>query len=287
MTAMNIQTLLHSIRPLLDSRLEGEVLLASVLGVSRTYLHTWPGHIIKPEQKKCFDALVHRRLCGEPLAYLVGNKEFWSLSLMVTPAVLIPRPETELLVEQALHYGAAKGEVDYRVLDLGTGSGAIALALAVERPSWKIVAVDRSNAALEVALQNAKNLGVTTVQFYQSDWFSYFSNMNICHKQFDMIIANPPYIAPQDIQCLTKELQYEPKEALFSEPDGIQAIWHIIQEAPHYLKNKAWLMLEHGCNQDSIAATYMQLAGFSKIKNIRDLAGLNRIIMAYHETDKD
>lgn len=253
-------------------RLDVECLLAHVLNVSRTYLHTWPEQEITFEQKKCFDALLYRRMQGEPLAYIVGYQEFWSLPLMVSKAVLIPRPETELLVEQALAY-FPKTIPNIRLLDLGTGSGAIALALASERPNWQIIAVDKSLDALFIAKKNAQDLNIKNVEFYQSDWFSAVS----LQKQFDIIVGNPPYLVPGDIHLQQAELKCEPEEALVSRPDGLEDCRKIIQMAPRYLAVKGWLMLEHGYDQGQALVALMNAHGFTEVQDLNDLAGLSRV----------
>ena len=177
---------------------------------------------------------------------------------------MIPRPETELLVEQALAFGEKK-ETPFRVLDLGTGSGAIALALAVEHPEWEISAIDKSVAALDVARENAQNLRIDNIQFYHSDWFAVFQPAVSC---FDVIIANPPYIHPSDKHLQAGDLRYEPKQALISAPDGLTDLGKIIQEAPHYLVAGSWLMVEHGFDQADSVAAFMLSQGFTQVQNI-------------------
>jgi len=255
--------------------LDVELLLAHVLGVSRTYLHTWHEKIITEQQKEAFESLVARRTAGEPVAYLIGSKEFWSLPLVVSKAVLIPRPETECVVALVLDK-VNKASGNLRVLDLGTGSGAIALALAIERPLWNITAVDRSRAALEIAVLNAKNNLITNVEFIQSDWFSCFEAMGPKKIAFDIIVGNPPYISPNDIH-LAGEIRYEPQEALISLPDGLQDLKKITREAPPYLVSKGWLFLEHGFDQSVFVKKTMESAGFTEIQTYKDLADLNRV----------
>lgn len=252
--------------------LEAEVLLAHVLGVSRTYLRAWREKTVTEQQKQAFESLVSRRCVGEPLAYLMGTKEFWSLPLVVSKSVLIPRSETECLVELVLNKFAEASD-SLRVLDLGTGSGAIALALAVERPQWKVVGVDRSMAALEIAVLNAKNNRIGNVEFMQSDWFSC---VEADKTKFDIVVGNPPYIHPNDIH-LEGDIRYEPKEALISLPDGLQDLKKIIMEAPEYLVSKGWLFLEHGFDQDVFVKKSMELAGFSDVQTYKDLADLSRV----------
>ncbi len=258
-------------------RLEAEVLLAHTLGVSREYLYTRPLQSIKGSEKRQFEDLITRRFQGEPIAYLIGCKEFWSLPLMVSNEVLIPRPETELLVEQALEC-LSKDRQGIRVLDLGTGSGAIALALAVERPDWQIVAVDKKEAALNIARKNAKNLAVTNVEFYQSDWFNYFGDD---HLHFDIIVSNPPYIASYDVHLERGDCRYEPKEALIAGEKGLQELKFIIFHAINYLAPKGWLILEHGFDQALALKDWMQFCHFKEVKSFQDLAGLDRVVMGH------
>lgn len=257
--------------------LEAELLLGHVLGVSRSYLRAWHEKSLTEQQKQAFESLVSRRCVGEPLAYLVGTKEFWSLPLVVSKSVLIPRPETECLVELVLNNTGCRDRTSLppegiRVLDLGTGSGAIALALAIERPQWKIIGIDRSNAALEIAVLNAKNNRIGNVQFMQSDWFSCFEADK---TRFDIIVGNPPYIHPND-NHLEGDIRYEPKEALISLPDGLQDLKKIILEAPEYLVSKGWLFLEHGFDQAVFVRNSMDVVGFRDVQTYKDLAGLDR-----------
>jgi len=261
-------------------RLEAEILLAHALRVSRTYLYAYADKPLSAQEVAQFRALIARRLLGRPVAYLVGEKEFWSLTLQVNEFTLIPRPETELLVEAAL----ARLAVDSRdtVIDLGTGSGAIALAIASERRQCQMVATDVSLAALEVAQHNAKNLRLPQIQFVQSDWFS-----NLTSTRAYLIVSNPPYIAEDDLYLEQNELRYEPQEALISGVDGLEALRHIIQYAPFYLQNSGWLLVEHGYNQGARVAQLFEQHGYVQVMTHSDLAGLPRvtagkIIHAYH-----
>ncbi len=270
----SIHSLLEANAQKLQSLLEAQILLAYVLGVSRSYLYSWPDRC--PDEAACqqYERLILRRQRGEPIAYIVGVKEFWSLPFSVSHEVLIPRPETELIVELVLKYIAK--EPMRRVLDLGTGSGAIACALAKEFPRWQIVAVDKSDQALRIATENAKNLALTNVEFYQSDWFSIFSAN---HTLFDVIVGNPPYISPRDHHLQAPDIQYEPRSALISAPDGLTDLKRIIQESPQFLASNGWLVLEHGFDQSDHVRSLMEEAGLTGICCFKDLAGLGRVTL--------
>lgn len=258
-----------------EIQLEVSVLLAHVLSVNRSHLYAWPQQTVTTVQKQEFEALIFRRRLGEPIAYLTGYKEFWSLPFKVSKAVLIPRSETELVVECALNCISSIDQ-NVRVLDLGTGSGAIALALASERPHWKITAVDKQEAALAVAKENAKNLAITNVEFYLSDWFSHFLPED---KPFNIVVSNPPYIAPHDIHLRYGDSRYEPKEALIAKENGLDDLKKIISHAKRYLVPGGWLILEHGFKQASDLQAWMQIWHFDQIKTVQDLAGLDRVTM--------
>lgn len=250
-------------------RLDAEVLLAAALERPRSYLHAWPERLPEPEQSACFMAWLDRRCAGEPVAYLLGRREFWSLELDVTPDTLIPRPETELLVELAL----ARLPVDrpISVADLGAGSGAIALALAVERPLARIVATDRSPAALIVARRNARRLNIRNVEFREGDWCAPLGN-----ERFDLIAANPPYVAAADPRWRQGELRFEPPAALVAGDEGLDALRVIIAQAPDVLKPGGWLLLEHGYDQGEAVPALLRERGFDAVSDHRDGAGLSR-----------
>ena len=250
-------------------RLDAEVLLAAALERPRSYLHAWPDRTPEPEQSARFVAWLGRRCTGEPIAYLLGRREFWSLELEVSPDTLIPRPETELLVELAL----ARLPVDrpVAVADLGTGSGAIALALAVERPLARIVATDRSPAALTVARRNARRLNIRHVEFREGYWCAPLGN-----ERFDLIAANPPYVAAADPRWRVGELQFEPPAALVSGADGLDALRAIIAQAPDYLKPDGWLLLEHGYDQGEAVPALLRERGFVMVSDYRDAADISR-----------
>jgi release factor glutamine methyltransferase len=270
---MTINELLQDITPQLPPptpRLEAEILLAHALQVSRAHLYAHAEQLLSSQEVMQFKRLVAQRLLGKPVAYLVGEKEFWSLTLQVNEATLIPRPETELLVEATL----ARLSTQQRetVIDLGTGSGAIALAIASERRHCRVIAADFSLEALEVAQRNAKNLHLPQIEFVHSHWFS-----NLVGKRAHVIVSNPPYIAQDDLYLEQNELRYEPQEALVSGVDGLDALRHIIQNASFYLENSGWLLVEHGYNQGERVARLFEQQGYIQITTHRDLAGLPRV----------
>ena len=247
--------------------LDAGILLAFALDVPRVRLKSHPEQPRTPADLERYLALLERRAQGEPLAYITGTREFWTLELRVTPAVLVPRPETELLVERALALGAAAGA---RVADLGTGSGAIALALAAERPAWQIVAVDASRAALAIATDNARRLGFTNLTFESSNWFSALAG-----QRFALIVSNPPYVDARDPAL--QALRYEPRQALTPGDDALADLRAIIQAAPAHLLPGGWLALEHGAAQGTAVAHELVARGFGSVRSHRDLAGHERV----------
>lgn len=251
------------------AHIDTEVIFCHVLHLSKTELYLAGKNELKPEQLQAIQLLVARRRAGEPIAYLIGHKEFWSLPLQVTKDTLIPRPETELLVELTLAK-LPKNEA-CQVLDMGTGTGAIALALAHERPNWQIVATDINEDTLSVAMANAKNLGLSNVKFLASDWFN-----NLTGLQFDGIVANPPYIAASDEHLQLGDLRFEPKQALVAPEHGLGFLRHIISHAQTYLKDTGWLLVEYGYNQVAEVDALFKAAQFNQIQNHQDLAGIGR-----------
>ena len=254
-----------------DRRLDAEVLLAFILGRPRTHLVAWPDRLLSQAQQDAYNKLIERRLLGEPVAYLKGKKEFWSLSLKVTADTLIPRPDTETLVLRALEL-IPEG-TSWHIADLGTGSGAIAAAVAVERPCCRILATDVSQATLIVAAENFRSLGLNSVDTRQGDWFKALPEGTV----LDMILSNPPYVAEGDPHLQQDGLPWEPDPALLSGPDGLNAIRDLIAEASGYLKPGGWLILEHGFDQGEPVRRLMQRAGLSDIRTRRDLGGRDRI----------
>ena len=251
------------------ARLDAALLLAYVLGKSRSYLRTWPEQAVTGEQAQRFAALIERRRTGEPVAYILGRQGFWSLDLEVAPHTLIPRADTELLVETAL---ALLPAGPARVLDLGTGTGAIALALASERPGWTLVGVDRVPEAVALAERNRVRLKRGNARFCESHWFSALAG-----ERFQMILANPPYIAADDRHLGEGDVRFEPASALVAGPDGLDDIRAIIEQAPAYLEAGGWLLLEHGFDQAAAVRDLFAARGFITVESRRDLGGHERI----------
>jgi release factor glutamine methyltransferase len=254
--------------------LEAQVLLAHVLRVDRAWLAAHAQDPLPRAKATSFFALARRRRTGEPVAYLTGFREFWGMTLAVTPNVLIPRPETETLVEQALN--RLPRDRDVRIADLGTGSGAIALALARERPRAKIVATDVSDAALTVADANARRHGAVNVEFLRADWYDDGVFMPLAAR-FDAIVSNPPYIAAGDPHLSQGDVRYEPIAALTSGVDGLDALRAIVAGARERLAADGFIALEHGYDQAPAVRMLLADAGFVDIESVRDLAGIQRV----------
>lgn len=253
------------------ARLEAEVLLGAITGKSRTHFFAWPDKALSCEEETGFHQLVQRRCQGTPIAYLTGTREFWSREFAVTPDVLIPRPETELLVELALE--RIPTDRAFRIADLGTGSGAIAVTLALERPMAQVTALDISPAAIAVARHNAERLGANNVRFLLSDWFAALSG----EPRFDLIVSNPPYIAENDPHLSQGDVRFEPRTALSSGPDGLDAVRKISREAPRHLNQDGWLLFEHGFDQAETVAAVLSEQKFSGIQGVHDLQGHRRV----------
>lgn len=252
-----------------EARAQAELLLAAALDRPRSWLYAHGDHTVAPEAVALFRAQVQRCARGEPVAYLLGRHAFWSLELEVGPATLVPRPETELLVELALQRLPADGAL--RVLDLGTGSGAIALAIAHERPCANVTAVDASAPALAIARRNAARLGLEGVRLLRSDWFS-----AVRDECFDLVVSNPPYLADDDPHLLQGALPFEPRMALSSGPDGLEALRRICADAPERLSRGGWLLFEHGHLQGEAARRLLAASGFESVTTWRDLEGRER-----------
>jgi len=264
----DIRTILRNATDMLGERLEAELLLAHVLDVNRAWFFAHAEDVIGAAAQARFNELVHRRAGGEPVAYITGRRDFWSLPLDVSPATLIPRPETELLVEQVLARLRGGGSL----LDLGTGSGAIALAVASERPDAVVAAVDASAAALEVARGNATKLGLGRVCFFAGDWFA-----PVAGRRFDVVASNPPYIEADDRHLGEGDLRFEPLSALASGPDGLDDIRRIAANAPAHLAPGGWLLVEHGWNQGAAVRDIFLAAGGSDVFTARDLEDRDRV----------
>jgi release factor glutamine methyltransferase len=253
-----------------SARLDAELLLAHTLGCTRSALTLHGDVLLSPAQAAGFAALVAQRLERVPVAYLLGEKEFWSLSLQVTPAVLVPRPETEVLVELALQFLPA-GSAS-RVLDLGTGSGAIALALATERPQAQVTGSDVSEAALAIAAANGARLGLRQIRWRAGSWFD-----AVPGERFDLIVSNPPYVAADDphLQALTAE----PRGALSSGPTGLEAYERLIPAARDHLTATGWIVLEHGASQAPQIQNLLEVNGFYNVRSHPDYSGALRVTL--------
>jgi len=250
-------------------RLDAELLLAAAIGKSRSYLHTWPERIVSSEDAEAYAGYLQRRRAGEPVAYILGQQGFWKIDLEVAPHTLIPRPDTELLVETALELQPA---APAKVLDLGTGTGAIALALASDCPVWQVTAVDRVDEAVALAERNRQRLGLGNVKVLASHWFS-----SLAGERFDLIVSNPPYIAAQDPHLVEGDVRFEPSSALVAGADGLDDLRLIVSEAPQYLLPGGWLLLEHGYDQADAVRALLAVQGFTEVASRKDLGGHERI----------
>lgn len=252
-----------------SARADAEILLAHCLQKSRTWLFTWPDKTLDATRIAAFQHLLGERLRGIPIAHLTGQREFWTLNLKVTPDTLIPRPESELLVETALQLLPPHPT---KVLDLGTGTGAIALAIGSERPDIQVTACDFSATALAVAAENAKANHLQNVQWIQSDWFTALPT-----QRFSLIVSNPPYIEQDDPHLTQGDVRFEPLTALTAGKDGLDDLHHIVQTAPQWLETSGWLLLEHGYKQGNAVTALLQANGFQNVRCLPDLAGNDRV----------
>jgi release factor glutamine methyltransferase len=257
-----------------DAKFQLLLLLQHALNVNRAWLIAHENDALQANIYAAYSAMLQRRLNGEPIAYILGYREFYGLNLKVSIDTLIPRADTETLVEAAL----AKISLHEKshILDLGTGTGAIALAIAKHRPQAHVTALDASQAALDIAIENAQNLNIPNVKFILSDWSSALNQNNIMQK-FDVIVSNPPYIEAADTHLKQGDLRFEPLSALASGADGLDAIRTIITQAPNHLNPHGWLLLEHGYNQADKVAALLKQAGFSEVSHAKDLAGIERV----------
>jgi release factor glutamine methyltransferase len=249
---------------------DARILLQHTLGVNHAFILTHPDQALSAAQQQYFCRLVARRMDGEPVAYLVGECDFYDLTFKVTPDVLIPRPETEILVELALMRLSVNS--NSRILDLGTGSGAIALTLARHCPQANVVAVDLSPAAVSVARENADHLNINNVFIVTGNWFSELSG-----EKFDLIVSNPPYVAENDPHLNRGDLRFEPRMALTASNDGLTCIRNIIAGASDYLEAGGWLLFEHGYDQAEVCRQLLEAAGFAETFSHPDLAGIMRV----------
>ncbi|EKT62488.1 peptide chain release factor N(5)-glutamine methyltransferase [Providencia burhodogranariea] len=252
-----------------SAKRDAEILLQHITGQSRTFIFAFAETKLKVPEISALELLLQRREQGEPIAYLIGEREFWSLPLFVSPATLIPRPDTECLVEQAL---ARLPKKACQILDLGTGTGAIALALASECPESAIIGVDFNPDAVSLAKRNQQRLAIKNVQFLQSDWFTSLST-----KQFDMIVSNPPYIDENDYHLQQGDVRFEPLTALVADNQGLSDLAHIVSGAKTHLKGQGWLLVEHGWQQGAAVRELFKQCGYSNVETCQDYGGRDRI----------
>ena len=253
-----------------EASFEANLLCQQVLNVNRAWLISHQSDALEANQQAGFEALLQRRLNGEPMAYILGSREFYGLQLKTTPETLIPRPDTETLVEAA--FAKIPQNASLNILDLGTGTGAVALAIASQRPQTKVIAVDASLEALKVATENAQDFKLANVRLLESNWFSALGG-----EKFDVIVSNPPYIAQDDEHLKQGDLRFEPLSALASGADGLDDIRKIIQDAPDFLNPNGWLMLEHGYDQADAVAALLNARGFRQIDHVKDIVGTLRV----------
>ena len=253
---------------------DAKVMLANILGKSQTYLFTWPDKTLDAGQKARFEAAIAKRKRGEPVAYIIGKRDFWTLSLFTSPDTLIPRPDTEVLVEQVLNWANQQSSASLSICDLGTGTGAIALALASELPEASVTGVDYQEGAVKLATRNAQANSIANAHFVQSDWFSALAG-----QTFDIIVSNPPYIEESSPYLNEGDVRFEPKTALTSGTDGLDDIKHIINSAPHYLNKGALLAFEHGLDQGVAVNALLVDAGFVDVKTVKDYGNNDRVTL--------
>lgn len=253
-----------------EAKFEAQLLLQNVLNVNRAWLLAHESDALQDKIKADFESLLARRLLGEPIAYILGQREFFGLNLIVSPDTLIPRPDTETLVETALD--KIPTDTPFTVLDLGTGTGAVALAIAEHRPEAQVTAIDASSGALDIAKRNANQLDLVQVDFRLSNWFSALEG-----ERFNLIVSNPPYIEQHDIHLTQGDLRFEPMSALASGTDGLDDIRQIVDNCLLHLHPQGWLMLEHGYNQAHLVTDLMAQSGLIDITTIKDLGANDRV----------
>lgn len=260
--------------PVSDSpRLDVELLLSWVLGKERVWLYTWPETELSDAQQAEFDRALTRRRKGEPIAHIMGEREFWSLPLYVDASTLIPRPDSERLVELAL--ALTERAPSGRALDLGTGTGALALAFASERPAWAVTALDASTAAIDLARRNARRLGLERVRCLHSDWYSALP----MDERFELVMSNPPYIADCDPHLNRGDVRFEPRSALVAERQGLADIEHIVNLSPRHLLPGGWLLIEHGWEQGAAVRELFSVRGFRAVRTEQDLNERDRVTL--------
>lgn len=280
---MNISECLSKSRELEQTsdsaRLDTEVLLAWVIGKNRTYLYTWPEYQLTEEEQLKFESALMQRKNGQPIAYICGEKEFWSLPLFCDSSTLIPRPDTELLVELALDKLSTLPHTS-TVLDLGTGTGAIALAIASENRNYRAVGVDKSSAAIALAQKNKQRLNIHNAEFFQSDWYEFAGiGLNPGRTGYDLIVSNPPYIDAQDNHLNEGDVRFEPETALVADEHGLADIKIIVAGAKDFLTNSGWLLIEHGWQQGADVRDVFSHNSFIKVETVRDLGGNDRVTL--------
>ena len=257
---------------------DAKVLLANILDKSQTYLFTWPDKTIDAAQKAQFETAISRRKLGEPVAYITGRRDFWTLSLFTSPHTLIPRPDTEILVEQVLSWANQHQHNALSICDLGTGTGAIALALASELPNALVTGVDFQEGAVELASRNAKANGISNARFVQSDWFSALEG-----RTFDIIVSNPPYIEESSPYLNEGDVRFEPKTALTSGEGGLKDIKFITQSAPQYLTKNGLLVFEHGFDQGHAVKALLENNGFVGVQTVKDYGNHDRVTLGHKQ----
>lgn len=261
-----------------SAHLDSELLLSFILNKPRSYLHAWPDATLSDEEQKKFNFLLKRRIQGEPIAHILGERGFWSLDLKVTTDTLIPRPDTERLVELALEI--IPENVQWNILDLGTGTGAIALSLAKEHPSCHITAVEQSAAALEIAKENAIRNKISNITFFQSHWFDELSNEV---SKFEMIVTNPPYIKEDDPHLKQGDVRFEPLSALTSGADGLDDIRTIIKSSRDFLAKNGVLLIEHGYDQANDVCELLKASNFTQVADFNDDNGNPRVAIGHYK----